>query len=102
MHSANIVAHITARKGFPPVSRAHRSSISIALLFLLIPQLSGTTTAPDRAPIAEALGWVRSAPRDIVEWDYVMTARVRLLFFWAGKDDVGGGYVRRGISKDDP
>ena len=31
-----------------------------------------------------------------------MTARVRLLFFWAGKDDVGGGYIRRGVSKDDP
>jgi hypothetical protein len=31
-----------------------------------------------------------------------MTARVRLLFFWAGKDDVGGGYIRRGISKDHP
>jgi hypothetical protein len=31
-----------------------------------------------------------------------MTARVRLLFFWAGKDDVGGGYVRRGVSSDDP
>jgi hypothetical protein len=56
----------------------------------------------DRAPIVEALGWVRNAPRDVAEFDYVMTARLRLLFFWAGKDDVGGGYVRRGVSKDDP
>lgn len=31
-----------------------------------------------------------------------MTARVRLLLFWVGKDDVGGGYVRRGISSQDP
>ena len=30
-----------------------------------------------------------------------MTARVRLLFFWAGKDDVGGGYIRRGIASED-
>src|SRR5712671_3181179 len=30
------------------------------------------------------------------QFDYIMTARVRLLLFWAGKDDVGGGYIRRG------
>ena len=83
------------------MSGAHRFAISLALLSILIPQ-SAQTTASDRAPIVEALGWVRSAPRDVVQFDYVMTARVRLLFFWAGKDDVGGGYIRRGISKDDP
>jgi hypothetical protein len=78
-----------------------RLGATIALLSLLLPQ-SAISTASDRTPIVEALGWLRSAPRDIVEFDYVMTARVRLLFFWAGKDDVGGGYIRRGISKDDP
>lgn len=30
-----------------------------------------------------------------------MTARVHLLFFWAGKDDVGGGYIRRGSASRD-
>jgi hypothetical protein len=50
----------------------------------------------------EALGWVRSAPAGAVEFDYVMTVRLRLLFFWAGKDDVGGGYIRRAVSRDDP
>src|SRR5258708_13399795 len=30
------------------------------------------------------------------QFDYIMTARVRFLLFWAGKDDVGGGYIRRG------
>src|SRR4030081_2760300 len=30
------------------------------------------------------------------QFDYTMTARVRLLLFWVGKDDVGGGYIRRG------
>jgi hypothetical protein len=50
----------------------------------------------------EALGWVRNAPRDLRELDYVMTVRVRLLFFWVGKDDVGGGYIRRGVSQEDP
>ena len=52
--------------------------------------------------IAEALGWMRNAPKSAVNFDYVMTARVRLLVFWAGKDDVGGGYIRRGYSTDDP
>jgi hypothetical protein len=83
------------------VSSAHRYRTILALVCIAIP-LSARTTAVDRAPIVEALGWVRNAPRDIVEFDYVMTARLRLLFFWAGKDDVGGGYVRRGVSKDDP
>jgi hypothetical protein len=34
--------------------------------------------------------------------DYIMTGRVRLLVFWAGKDDVGGGYIRRGVLPQDP
>ncbi len=82
------------------MNSAYRCRTVLALACMAVP-LSAGTTAVDRTPIVEALGWVRNAPRDIVEFDYVMTARVRLLFFWAGKDDVGGGYVRRGISKDD-
>jgi hypothetical protein len=83
-------------------------SVQIRLRFLLVlaallfPQSGKTDSSPARAPILEALGWVRSIPRDLTEFDYVMTVRVRLLFFWAGKDDVGGGYVRRGVSKEDP
>jgi hypothetical protein len=95
------LAHSDPPKSFSPVSNAHRCRIVLAFISIVIP-LSAGTTAPDRAPIVEALGWVRNAPRDVVEFDYVMTARVRLLFFWAGKDDVGGGYVRMGVSKDDP
>src|SRR5215469_5101832 len=51
--------------------------------------------------IAEALGWMRNAPKNMATFEYVMTARVRLLLFWAGKDDVGGGYIRRGYAADD-
>jgi len=51
--------------------------------------------------IAEALGWMRNAPKSAASFAYVMTARVRLLLFWAGKDDVGGGYIRRGYSPED-
>jgi hypothetical protein len=36
------------------------------------------------------------------EFDYIMTARVRLLLFWVGKDDVGSGYIRRGSLQRDP
>lgn len=28
------------------------------------------------------------------QFDYVMTGKVRLLLFWTGRDDVGGGYIR--------
>lgn len=83
------------------VSGAYLFPLALVVLFVLVPQSANTTTT-DRLPIVEALGWVRSAPRDVAEFDYVMTARVRLLFFWAGKDDVGGGYIRMGVSKIDP
>jgi hypothetical protein len=84
------------------VNSVYRYRILLALLSMVIPLSAGTTAADDRAPITEALAWVRNIPRDVEEFDYAMTVRVRLLVFWAGKDDVGGGYVRRGISRDDP
>jgi hypothetical protein len=83
------------------VTAAYRLPVLLALLSILVPS-SAKTTVADRLPIVEALAWVRTAPRDIAQFDYVMTARVRILFFWAGKDDVGGGYIRMGISKSDP
>jgi hypothetical protein len=72
--------------------------ILLSISFLL-PAASSSNA--DRQPITEALEWVRSSPRQMVQYNYDMTARVRLLFFWAGKDDVGGGYIRRGISTED-
>lgn len=76
-----------------------------ALLVLLLSgfvAVASTASLTDRQPIVEALQWVRSPIRNSVEYDYIMTARVRLIFFWVGKDDVGGGYIRRGISAQDP
>jgi hypothetical protein len=35
-----------------------------------------------------------------VQYDYIMTVWLHLLFFWAGKDDVGSGYIRRGVSSE--
>ena len=78
---------------------------TLALFFLLFLSAllpAASSSSADRQPIDEALLWVRSSPVRAVEYDYTMTARVRLLFFWVGKDDVGGGYIRRGVSAGDP
>jgi hypothetical protein len=72
----------------------------LAMLVLLA--FNATSATSDRQPIAEALRWVRLSPRQAAQYDYIMTARLRLIFFWVGKDDVGGGYIRRGISENDP
>jgi hypothetical protein len=56
----------------------------------------------DGSAIHEAIKWVRETPRIRTAYDYVMTARVRLLFFWVGRDDVGGGYIKVGEAVDDP
>src|SRR5208283_3898497 len=82
-----------------------RTSFYLGLFLLLLLNFfaatGSTASLADRQPIVEALQWVRSPIRNSVEYDYIMTARVRLIFFWVGKDDVGGGYIRRGISSQD-
>jgi hypothetical protein len=78
-------------------TRQRLLALSIVVIFSTI---CSAATA-DHEPIREALQWIRSTPRGVAQYDYIMTARVRLLFFWVGKDDVGGGYIRRGVSSDD-
>jgi hypothetical protein len=80
--------------------RAALTLLSLLFLSVLLP--AACSSSADRQPIDEALLWVRNSPPHPVQYDYTMTARVRLLFFWAGKDDVGGGYIRRGVSAEDP
>ena len=46
--------------------------------------------------------WIRATPRIRAEYDYIMTCRLRLLFFWVGRDDLGGGYIKTGQAVDDP
>jgi hypothetical protein len=75
-------------------------AILALLLLVLLPANSSPTI--DRQPVNEALTWIRSIPTHTEEFDYIMSAKVRLLVFWLGKDDVGGGYIRRGVSPDDP
>ena len=83
---------------------------------LLILLASGSADAQAAAPllippaqpqdVQESLQETKELLQDLVhvnsEFDYIMTARVRLLLFWVGKDDVGGGYIRRGSLQNDP
>ncbi len=83
--------------------RALQTSLAVLCLLLLSAAFSASSSpVVDRQPIDEALRWVRNSPHHLVQYDYLMTARVRLLIFWAGKNDVGGGYIRRGVSSEDP
>jgi len=72
----------------------------LIIVFLAFPLASSQLA--ERQPIDQALAWFRNSPRDLAQHDFVMTVRLRLLFFWVGKDDVGGGYIRRGVSAQDP
>jgi len=55
----------------------------------------------EQSAIQEAARWIGRSDRIESEYDFVMTCKVRLLLFWAGKDDVGGGYVRIGKASGD-
>lgn len=79
----------------------HAAALSFTLFFLAVLLPAASSSSSDRQPIDEALVWMRASPGHLAEYDYSMTARVRLLIFWAGKDDVGGGYIRRGVSSVD-
>jgi hypothetical protein len=52
--------------------------------------------------VDSALRWILRSSHPAVQYNYVMTARVRLLLFWVGSDDVGGGYIRRSTSVVNP
>jgi hypothetical protein len=88
---------------FLEVFVSHSRSLACALL------LAGTCfaipSAPDAgdgAAINEAVSWIRATPSIRAQYDYIMTCRVRLLFFWVGRDDLGGGYIKAGQAVDDP
>jgi hypothetical protein len=56
----------------------------------------------DEAALGEALHWLDTPPRFDADYNYEMTVQIRLLLFWIGKDDVGGGYVKLGKAAADP
>lgn len=80
---------------------------------LLAPGILGIAcrlAAAQQAPLAsgsepavrEALHLLSEPTRFDAEYDYELTVDVRLLLFWTGKDDVGGGYIKIGHNADDP
>lgn len=58
--------------------------------------------ADDQPAFSDALHWLSAVPQFDIEYNYELTVEIRLLFFWTGKDDVGGGYIKMGHVADDP
>ncbi len=56
----------------------------------------------DQKKLDEAVTWLKETPNFEGQYNYVMTVRIRLLFFWISKDDIGGGYIRIGRASGDP
>ena len=80
----------------------------IVLSCLLLPAAVGLAQHSDRSlpassatfqPVLDTMFRTNSTK---VQYNYVMTGRVRLVLFWVGADDVGGGYIRRDYSTSDP
>jgi len=77
----------------------------LACFLLLAETCFAMPSAPDTsdgAAINEAVSWIRATPRLRAEYDYILTCRLRLLLFWVGRDDLGGGYIKAGQAVDDP
>jgi hypothetical protein len=83
-----------------------RATLAVVLC-ALIGAAQGTAgnsalAAKNEAALREATNWTRTIPEVAGKYEYIMTARVRLLFFWVRRDDVGGGTIRRGAVPEDP
>ena len=93
-----MLPRLPVRKAFGPV----------CVLGLLSILAGGPATAQEPAPqdiqatLLHTTELMRAPLHVDAQFDYTMTARVRLLLFWVGKDDVGGGYIRRGTLLRDP
>ena len=78
---------------------------SLACVLLLAGTCFATPSFPDRSDaeaINESVSWIRATSRLRAEYDYILTCRLRLLIFWVGRDDLGGGYIKTGEAVDDP
>jgi hypothetical protein len=77
----------------------------LACFLLLAGTCSATPSAPDTsdsAGIKEAVRWIQATPSIRADYQYILTCRLRLLIFWVGNDDLGGGYIKTGQAEDDP
>lgn len=94
------------REGFLFPARRRTAGLGFCaacLLLLFSRAVAAQSPAAEEEPaLQQAIEGVRLKPSHYDQYDYIMTARVRLLIFWAGKDDVGGGYIRRGVLPQDP
>jgi hypothetical protein len=94
--------------GLSPVSINASRWFCIILLPILLCVVFATAAPgqPDAAPapidLPQIIESLRTRPAIATELNYIMTARVRLLFFWTGKDDVGSARIRRGASGRNP
>jgi len=86
----------------------HRLSLAVLLVAGIITSsfmgIAAVAPAPDTTDITaiqEAATWIGRENRVETEYRYVMTCKVRFVFFWGGKDDVGGGYVHIGKAVGD-
>ena len=82
------------------------NALLVAVFLANSPTGSAATASPaaslnDQAAIQEAAGWIGRENKVETEYRYVMTCKVRFVFFWGGKDDVGGGYVHIGKAVGD-
>jgi len=73
--------------------------VPVLAISLPLGSAAGAPAGPDtsdQAAIQEAASWIGRGGKIDTEYHYVMACKLRLLLFWAGRDDVGGGYVRIG------
>lgn len=79
---------------------------TLSTLLLLAPnvhsQAPGSPAPGESDAMESAVRMTLGASTRTAQYDYVMRARIRLLVFWKGADDVGGGYIRRSINVSDP
>ena len=74
--------------------------LSWTVLLFVAAAARASSPAADLERLDEAARWIYSVPAGGTEYRYTMTAKIRLLLFWIGRDDVGGGYIRRGNASD--
>jgi hypothetical protein len=84
--------------------KLYRNAILAFLFFFTFHPIAMAQSSPENVDSAlkHAAEAIKAEPVFRANYNYIMTARVRLLLFWVGKDDVGGGYIRRGSLPDDP
>ncbi len=76
--------------------------VCFALLVLLAAPAGAQSAPTDTAALTEAVEWIRASSKITAQYDYSMAVRVRMLVFWVSLERVGGGYIRRRESPDDP